>query len=134
MRINGLVSQATRVACGQVMHLVIFDIDGTLTQSMAVDAECFVRALAEVCGFTDIDTDWSRYRYVTDSGVFHEIYEERTRRSPTTIETTAFRRHFINLLEETSSKAPFKAVTGAGVLLARLAQSPEHGVALATGA
>jgi hypothetical protein len=48
------------------MCLVIFDIDGTLTQTMKADEECFVRSLAEVCGFSDIDTDWSRYKHATD--------------------------------------------------------------------
>ena len=64
------------------MCLVIFDIDGTLTQTMKADEECFVRSLAEVCGFSDIDTDWSRYKHATDSGIFHEIYESRAGRSP----------------------------------------------------
>jgi phosphoglycolate phosphatase-like HAD superfamily hydrolase len=43
------------------MRLIIFDIDGTLTQSTEADEECFVRTLAEVCGFGDIDTDWSPF-------------------------------------------------------------------------
>ena len=62
------------------MRLVIFDIDDTLTQTMKTDEECFVRSLAEVCGFGDVDTDWSRYKHATDSGVFHEIHEARTGR------------------------------------------------------
>jgi beta-phosphoglucomutase-like phosphatase (HAD superfamily) len=37
------------------MQLVMFDIDGTLTETMKVDEECFVRSFAEVFGFTDID-------------------------------------------------------------------------------
>jgi len=55
------------------MHLVMFDIDGTLTETMKVDEECFVRSLAEVCSFTDVETDWSTYKHATDSGIFHEI-------------------------------------------------------------
>lgn len=38
------------------MRLVIFDIDGTLTQTMKADGECFVRSLVEVCGFSDVHT------------------------------------------------------------------------------
>jgi phosphoglycolate phosphatase-like HAD superfamily hydrolase len=45
------------------MRLVIFDIDGTLTQTMKADAECFLRSLADVCGFCGVDTDWSRYKH-----------------------------------------------------------------------
>jgi beta-phosphoglucomutase-like phosphatase (HAD superfamily) len=43
------------------MHLVMFDIDGTLTKTMKVDEECFVRSFKDVFGFADVDTDWSHY-------------------------------------------------------------------------
>ena len=116
------------------MRLVIFDIDGTLTQTMNADAECFVRSLADVCGFTDVDTDWSRYKHATDSGVFHEIFKARAGRSPSPIESSQFRQHFVGLLAQASSEAPFAPVTGVSRLLSRLAGSAEHRVALATGA
>jgi phosphoglycolate phosphatase-like HAD superfamily hydrolase len=116
------------------MRLVIFDIDGTLTQTMNADAECFVRSLVDVCGFSDVDTDWSRYKHATDSGVFHEIFEARAGRSPSPIESSQFRQHFVGLLEQASSEAPFAPVTGVSRLLSRLAGSAEHRVALATGA
>ena len=116
------------------MCLVIFDIDGTLTQTMKADEECFVRSLAEVCGFDNVNTDWSRYKHATDSGIFHEIHEARTGRLPSPIEISRFRQHFVGLLARASSDAPFAAVAGAPLLLSRLADSAEHRVALATGA
>ncbi len=51
------------------MRLVMFDIDGTLTDTVNVDKECYVRSLAEACGFVDIETDWSRYEHATDARV-----------------------------------------------------------------
>jgi phosphoglycolate phosphatase-like HAD superfamily hydrolase len=116
------------------MRLVIFDIDGTLTQTMKADEECFVRSLAEVCGFRDVDTDGSRYKHATDSGVFREIHEARTGRSPSPMEISRVRQHFVEMLAGVSSDAPFAAVEGAPLLLSRLADSAEHRVALATGA
>src|SRR6266536_1441278 len=116
------------------MRLVVFDIDGTLTQTMKADDECFVRSLAEVCGFRDVDTDWSRYKHATESGVLQEIYESRTGRLPSSIESSAFRQHFVGVLGQVSSRVPFAPVPGAPVLLSRLAASPEHRVAFATGA
>ena len=116
------------------MGLVIFDVDGTLTQTTEADAECFVRSLAEVCGFRGIDTDWSRYKQATDSGVFKEIYKSRAGRSPSSHEIAVFRQHFVGLLAQVSSGAPFAPVTGAPVLLSRLSANSEHRVALATGA
>src|SRR3984893_18913284 len=56
------------------MHLVMFDIDGTLTQTMKVDEECFVRSFKDVFGFADVDTDWSHYPHTTDSGIFHDVF------------------------------------------------------------
>jgi len=116
------------------MHLVIFDIDGTLTQTMNADAECFVRSLADVCGFTNVDTDWTRYKHATDSGIFQEIYEARAGRSPSPIEISRFREHFVGLLSQALLDAPFASVTGASQLLSRLSGRADYRVALATGA
>jgi phosphoglycolate phosphatase-like HAD superfamily hydrolase len=116
------------------MRLVIFDIDGTLTQTMTADADCFVRSLAEVCGFFDVETDWSGYKHATDSGVFHEIHEARTGRLPSAFEISRFRRHSVGLLEQMSSETSFTTVRGAPLLLSRLTSRAEHRVALATGA
>ncbi len=91
------------------MRLVIFDIDGTLTQTMKTDEECFVLSLADVCGFSDVDTDWSHYRHATDSGILHEIYEVRIGRSPSSDEVSQFRQHFVGLLAQASSQAHFRS-------------------------
>src|SRR5436305_12153209 len=116
------------------MRLVVFDIDGTLTQTMKADEECFVRSVAEVCGFSDVDGDWSRYKHATDFGIFREIHETRTGRLPSPSETSRFRQHFVALLAQASSEAGFAAVTGAPLLLSRLTDSEQYRVALATGA
>ena len=116
------------------MHLVMFDIDGTLTQTMKVDEECFVRALADVFGFGEVDTDWSRYKHTTDAGIFHEIHEIRTGRTPSATEVSRFRQHFVGLLAQVSAESRFSAVTGAARLLSRLANSAGYQVAFATGA
>lgn len=115
-------------------QLVMFDIDGTLTETMSVDAECYVRSLLEVFGFTDIDTDWSHYTHTTDSGILQEICILRMGRVPSDVDISRFRQHFIGLLSEASSQSPFVPVPGAVRLLSRLASSNRHRVTLATGA
>ncbi len=115
------------------MHLVMFDIDGTLTETMKVDEECFVRSFKDVFGFADIDTDWSHYPRTTDSGIFHDVFTSRIGRSPTAREVSRFRQHFIQLLAAASSQFPFAPVAGADRLLSRLAQGGSHRVSLATG-
>jgi beta-phosphoglucomutase-like phosphatase (HAD superfamily) len=59
------------------MKLAIFDIDGTLTETNKVDNECFVKAFADSHNITGIETDWTRYKHVTDSGIALEIFNER---------------------------------------------------------
>lgn len=116
------------------MRLVIFDIDGTLTETAKTDEECFVRSLAEVCGFVRVETDWSRYKHTTDSSIFHEIYEARTGQPPSAVEVSRFREHFVDLLSQASSESAFSQVAGASRLLASLSRSAQHRVSLATGA
>src|SRR5216110_2188672 len=115
------------------MHLVMFNIDGTLTETVKVDEECFVRSFEDVFGFTDVDTDWSHYPHTTDSGIFHDIFTSRIGRSPTVQEVSRFRQHFIQSLAAASSQSPFAPVAGADRLLSRLAQGGLHRVSLATG-
>jgi phosphoglycolate phosphatase-like HAD superfamily hydrolase len=115
------------------MHLVMFDIDGTLTETMKVDEECFARSFNDVFGFTDIDTDWSRYPRTTDSGIFHDVFTTRIGESPTAQEVSRFRQHFVQLLAAASSQSPFAPVAGADRLLSRLTQGGWHRVSLATG-
>src|SRR5690349_3759142 len=115
------------------MRSVIFDIDGSLTQTLKADEECFVRSFVEVCGFKDVDTDWSLYKHATDSGIFHEIYESRTGRSPSPSEISSCRQDFVGLLAQVLSKAAFAAATGAPLLISRLTDSGEHRVASLPG-
>src|ERR1043166_1943377 len=115
------------------MHLVMFDIDGTLTQTTKVDGDCFARSFKDVFGFDAIDTDWSHYPRTTDSGIFQDVFTSRMGRSPTAQEVSRFRQHFIQLLTAASSQSPFAPVAGADALLSRLAEGGSHRVSLATG-
>lgn len=115
------------------MRLVVFDIDGTLTDTSKIDGECFLRACVEVCGFAGLDGDWSHYENVTDVGIFREIFESRTGRVPDSDETARFRRHFIDLLRSAACARAFAPIAGAPALLERLTSTEGIQVALATG-
>src|SRR5687767_1301211 len=98
---------------GEAVSLIVFDIDGTLTETMSVDSLCFLQAFRDVFGFHDIDSDWSVYRHTTDSGILNEICVNRTGRAPTDSEVRAFRDHFIALLSDAAGQEPFQPVRGA---------------------
>lgn len=55
-------------------QLVVFDIDGTLIDSMEYDAMLFKQAIREVLDI-EIGDEWSSYRNVTDGGILDELLE-----------------------------------------------------------
>ena len=56
------------------MHLIVFDVDGTLVESDEFDGVLYAKAVRDVLDI-DVDEDWSSYRHVTDSGILEEILD-----------------------------------------------------------
>jgi phosphoglycolate phosphatase-like HAD superfamily hydrolase len=115
------------------VHLVLFDIDGTLTQSQSLDAEIYLRSLSDVFGFADVGSDWSTYRHTTDSGILHEIFETRLGRAPTALEISVFRTHFVAAIAVAAAQTPFREIPGAAQALRNVAGLPFYPIGLATG-
>ncbi len=112
----------------------MFDLDGTLTETVQADEECFVSALSDVFGFENVSTDWSAYHRTTDSGILVELFESRRNRAPQPVEIEQFQSRFVALLNEASQNScRFEPVPGTEVLLQELASRERFGVALATG-
>ena len=55
------------------MNLVMFDIDGTLTDTNEVDKQCYVQALLRDFSRGRSDTDWTQYEDSTDQGCLEEF-------------------------------------------------------------
>ena len=117
------------------MNLAILDIDGTLTETNAVDEVCFVQAFADAHSITEINTDWMQYQCVTDSGIMFQIFQERFGRPPAGDELQNYKSCLVNLLETHRSRdfSLFAEISGASRALIRLNQETEWAVALATG-
>jgi phosphoglycolate phosphatase-like HAD superfamily hydrolase len=117
------------------MNLAIFDIDGTLTETNAIDEICFVRSFAEALGVTEINTNWIEYQYVTDSGITFQIFAERFGRPPHQDELMNLKSCLVNLLEaqRVNDGSLFAEIQGASQALTRLSRETDWAVALATG-
>jgi len=115
--------------------LVIFDVDGTLTRTLRVDADCFTRAFTKEFGISGINTDWGSYDNYTDSGIASQIFREKLGHSPTPEENARLVDRFIALLQEEAAAEPefFQEVPGAAALLERLREERDWRPALATG-
>jgi phosphoglycolate phosphatase-like HAD superfamily hydrolase len=117
------------------MTLVLFDVDGTLTATNAVDAACFAAAFKRVFEFPIPTTDWSFYRHCTDTGIIDEALENQVGRPALQKEFDAFEKAFVEELDSEYSKAPrgFMEVNGAKAILDALTAHPDMEPALASG-
>ena len=113
-------------------HLVMFDIDGTLLRSSQFDAELFELAVKEVLAIS-VDTDWSRYQHVSDTGILLEIIEEyqlQDRRDEIQHQVKAC---FIERVAAYLSQHGVAEIPGASAFLKVLCERDEFSVAIATG-
>ena len=116
------------------MHLILFDIDGTLVDSQEFDSELFVRAVRTVLGI-DVDDDWSTYLNVTDGGILDEIIDGAGLGSDRTRIHRAVKDTFAGLVVEylDGQGGVLPEIPGAGAFLVELSSRPGVAVGLATG-
>ena len=117
------------------MKLAIFDIDGTLTETNEIDDKCFVKAFADSHQIKEIDTDWTKYTHVTDSGLVSEIFNQKLGRAPTEKDFLAFKNCFIRNLNEYALKDEtlFAEISNAKTMLEKLSLEKNWAIAFATG-
>ena len=116
-------------------QLAIFDIDGTLTATNAVDDECYLRAVAQTFALEGADLDWSDAPHVTDRGLARWLCTRHLGRAPEPDELAELERRFVAILRAELARTPerFAPIDGARDILDHL-RSRGWGVALATGA
>jgi phosphoglycolate phosphatase-like HAD superfamily hydrolase len=119
------------------VRLAVFDIDGTLTDTCAVDTECYLEALAEVFGLPSelVRAEWRLYPHVTDSGIAATAVERHLRRQVEPAELARLESVFVGRLAAELRRAPERCrpIPGARELVAELAAKEDWMVALATG-
>jgi phosphoglycolate phosphatase-like HAD superfamily hydrolase len=117
-------------------HLVMFDIDGTLVDSMRVDSHLYARAVRETLGGdVYIDETWRPYTHVTDSGILDEILVKHRFEKPLDELRSSVKRRFVELVRDhlDAGTSILREIRGATALLQELRARPEVRVAIATG-
>jgi len=117
------------------MKLTMFDVDGTLTNSNEIDAQCFVAALKEAYNVEVADIEWSKYKCVSDQGLSTEIFEDMFQRKPEREDLNRIKNSYLNSLKKeiARSKECCPEIPGAVSAMQRLKENPDYAVAIATG-
>jgi FMN phosphatase YigB (HAD superfamily) len=115
------------------MKAILFDIDGTLIESMTVDTELYLASIGEVLGSVRFRSALSDYEHVTDNGILAQVledngfqFDERT--------AAAIKSIFVNKIERhIETEGPFSTIHGAVEFFERTCASDGRRVAIATG-
>ena len=115
-------------------QLAIFDIDGTLTATNAVDDECYARAVGETLDVAPEAVDWSGTPHVTDGAIARYLWVRYRTRAAEAHDLAEIQQRFLAILGAELTRAPerFVAIAGASSLFPHLRRAGWH-VALATG-
>ncbi|MBK7876079.1 MAG: HAD family hydrolase [Planctomycetes bacterium] len=115
------------------MQLVVFDVDGTLTRTHAVDHVCFLAALREDAGLVLDDVDWNGFTNVTNHGVVDELWQRLRGVSPTASELALVEGGFVARLAAEWERDPARFAPIAGAPRAFERARALGAVAIATG-
>ncbi len=117
-----------------MVDLVMFDIDGTLVDSMEFDGQLYLAAIRAELRI-EPDQDWSTYPHVTDSGLLDTILQQHRIDDRDGARRAAVKRLFVAMTRDYIGSDPgaVREIPGAIALLALLRSQPGYRVAIATG-
>lgn len=115
------------------MDAVIFDIDGTLVQSAAVDDRLFRQSVNAILGPVRYRDSLHDYDFVTDSGILAQILEDNNIPMDSDLSESIRTRFFEFTETHISKNGPFEEIHGARDLVESFRRSADHRIAIATG-
>jgi phosphoglycolate phosphatase-like HAD superfamily hydrolase len=116
------------------MQLVMFDMDGTLTDSFSLDENCYVLAIEQALGLSKVVTEWESYPHTSSSYCLEEIVRRARGTPPTEAESRAVQQRMVEIMSElhrTRGRATAE-IPGAAACL-RALRERGYAVALASG-
>ena len=110
-------------------HLIVFDIDGTLTSSEHQHTSAFIKVTQEI-GIPKINTDWNSYAQVTDSYILKTSFEHHFQKPFDPAICSSFENRMHELIID---KGVVNAIEGAVEMLNHLWYDTKYAIAFATG-
>lgn len=108
--------------------LIVFDIDGTLTESVEIHQKGFINALTQL-GVKNIDSNFKAYKHHTDSFIAKVIYENDKNILFSETEIGKFEALLLNFIQN----YPIVEITGAKKTVEQIENDKDFGICYATG-
>ena len=102
--------------------LIVFDIDGTLTDSKYIHYAAYVGAFNDL-GFESFSNDFASYKHYTDSGIFAEAYQNEFGKVPSEREIEKFADSHLKHFKEVLKLAKINEIKGARDFLKQLEET-----------
>jgi phosphoglycolate phosphatase-like HAD superfamily hydrolase len=116
------------------MKLVMFDMDGTLTDAFAIEENCYVLAIEQALNLPGVKTEWETYTHTTASFCLEEIVRRARGSLPTAAESRAVQARMVALMGEITQRTGRRTqqIPGAAECVREL-QRRGYAVAIASG-
>ncbi len=108
--------------------LIVFDIDGTLTNSVKVHQKAFTEMLIKI-GVREVNSEFKSFKHHTDSFIAKEIYESEQNLPFSDVKLNEFE----SGLNEKIRSEKIEEIAGAKILIEKLEKETDFGVCFATG-
>lgn len=117
------------------MKLIIFDIDGTLTNTAEVDYLCYAQAYELIFGLDVRSQKWENIEHVTDWGITEELVKRQLNRQPTEAEYAKMQEVLVQQFEKEKIRdaSQFKEIPGSAAFFERVKADDSFGIGVATG-
>ncbi len=117
------------------MKYIIFDIDGTLSDTTQVDDTCYISAFESTFGASIKDVNWSDIKHVTDRGIVEEMVLKIFNREVNSEEIDRMRKKFFQQISDEfkRDKSQFTEIPGAVIFFNNAEIDPNYEVGIATG-
>lgn len=110
---------------------IIFDIDGTLVESVAIDDRLYGDAVRDTLGNVVLRERWSNYTHISDAGILREICDDNALRFDDVHQSV--RTQFGELFRAELDQRPCRPLNGALECFRSLVDRSDVHIGIATG-
>ena len=117
------------------MKYIIFDIDGTLTNTTKVDDKCYIESFESLFKISIKGVKWSQIENVTDWGITEELIANKLNRKVTNDDILSLKALFLAKLEEEFEldQSNFNEIKGASGFYKSIKDDNQFRIGIATG-